>query len=78
MTVYECWEKGCKENESIVRQLETESNIPESGVFSVTSSYWIHGYRFFRTPVFFVWWNGKEIFSGMSYQEALNAWRELT
>lgn len=76
MTLYECWVKGCKENHSQVYELSTRCNVPESGFFKVTSPYTINGNIFYRSPVYVVWWNGKQKLSCLNYQEALSEWRK--
>lgn len=76
MTVFECWEKGCKENNSLVYELNAHCNIPESGFYKVTSPYMVNGITFYRSPVYMVWWNGKQKLACMNYQEALSEWRK--
>ena len=76
MTLYECWVRGCKENRSQVYELSTHCNVPESGFYKLTSPYTINGNTFYRSPVYIVWWNGKQIYSGMNYQEALSTWNK--
>lgn len=74
MTIYECWIKGCKENGSLLYNLSTRCDIPESGFFKVTREYMVNGNSFYEPPVYFVWYRGKEKYNGLNYQEALNAW----
>lgn len=76
MTLYECWLKGCKENGSQVCELSTRCNTPESGFFKLTSLYVVNGNTFYRSPVYMVWWKGKQKLSCLNYLEALSEWRK--
>lgn len=74
MTTFECWINGNKINRSLLYKLEASDKHPETGVFKVLSEYTMNGYRYYRTPVFVVWWDGKEKYNGLDYQEALSTW----
>lgn len=75
MTIYEFWVKSCKKNKTqIIRMEGNPKDNSESGLFLTHTPYEMHGYVFYRSPVYFVWWNGKQKYNGLNYQEALNAW----
>lgn len=76
MTTYECWVRGCKLNHSLVSELE-KSNRSGTGLYRVTSEYTMNGKHYYRTPVYMLWWNDKNVYSGLDYQEAIGKWNRL-
>lgn len=76
MTIFNCWVRGCEMNKSTLYCLE-RSDKPSSGVFKVTSQTQVGNSYQNRNPVYMVWWNGKNIYSGMNYREAICVWEGI-
>ena len=73
MTNFQLWLKGCEINHTTVCKLE-KPDLPETGVYSTISEYEADGRKYFRSRVYFVWVNGKEIYNGSNYHEAIQEW----
>lgn len=55
--------------------LESDGN---SGIFQVTSSYYVNGVKVSNYPMYYVWDNDKMVWHTSSYKEAYLTWDKYT
>lgn len=77
LTIYGAWLKGCETNHTMLWLLEDDDRMQETGLFKLTSEYMVNGYTYYRSPVYVVWWAGKQVLCSMNYMEAVKKWNEL-
>lgn len=79
MTQFELWVKGCEINKTLVYPLHLmnrgeEVHIPETGIYKLTNEYMSKGYRYYETPVYMVWWRGKQLVATTDINNAWSVW----
>lgn len=77
LTIFGLWLNGCEINHTLLYQLEDYSGMQETGLYKLTSEYMEKGRIYYRSPVYAVWWNGKQVLCSMNYVEAVRKWEEL-
>ena len=77
LTTYDAWLKGCEINNTRLYRLKDCDCMQETGLYKLTSEYMVRGHAYFRTPVYVVWWNGKQVLYSTNYVEAVRKWEAL-
>ena len=69
MTNYDLWLKACRENKTLVYELEP-------GLYKTQNEYLSHNNYYRTTPVYHVWGGDKRIYCGMSMRTAYKTVRK--
>ena len=71
MSVFELWANACASQDGLLfYDLESETGREETGLFMTKAEYFFEGRKYFTSPVFHVWIDGKCVCSTLSYVEA--------